>query len=262
VTPVVNGDVTLATWDTGGDGPCIVLMHGLGDTHAATAKVAAGLPGWRVVTMDLRGHGASTSGPWDFASAVSDLDAVVAHYELESPYVGGHSLGGMVALRYALAGRPVAGVVNVDGWGPGLPERYDGEDPVAVAERLASIASGELPSRLARAVAGRTRQAREGTTTAVLEQLRDADVVAWHRDAPCRSLAFNATAPAGRVIRVLMGSEMARLGSAHRNGLRRDLASLDPDRVTVVEVDATHGLIRTRAADVAAAIVAFHEASA
>jgi pimeloyl-ACP methyl ester carboxylesterase len=257
---VTNGAVRLATSEVRGDGPSIVLMHGLGDTSRALTKVASRLTGWRVVTMDLRGHGRSTTAPWDFPRAVSDVDAVIAHYALDSPYVGGHSLGGMVALQYALSGRPVSGAINIDGWGPGVAERYLDEDAALVTERLNRIATGELPSRVARLLASRSRQSREGTTRQVLGVLHGADVVAWHREAPCRSLAFNAIAPVGNLIRRVLGEEMARLQDAHRQGLRRDLAALARGRtqVSVVEVQATHALVKTHPDDVASAIRDFH----
>ena len=258
---VAHGDVQLATTDLGGSGPSIVLMHGLGGSRRTMAKVAARLQGWRVISMDLRGHGLSTTAPWDFPAAVADLEAVVGHYELENPYVAGHSLGGMVALQYALAGRPTAGAVNIDGWGPGAEGRFPGQDPVRVRECLDRIAEGRLTwaGRLLTAVA---RQTREGTTLQVMRLLRDADVVAWHRDAPCPSLAINATAPSGRALKWVMGSETVSMQRSHRQGLHRDLTALaqqDP-LVRLVEVEATHGLITTHPAAVASAISEFHAA--
>ena len=260
---VRSGDVSLAVVDwphPDVDAPTIVLMHGLGATQRSMSKVAEHLPEWRVITMDLRGHGKSSSAPWDFPSAIADLDAVVAHFDLERPYIGGHSLGGMVALQYALAGRPVAGVVNIDGWGPGIASRYLGMDETMVEARLDQIATGDLSSRLAQAVAGLSRQSREGTTHQVLALLNRADVVAWHRAVTVDSLAFNALAPAGRVVVTLMGKKMARMQDSHRQGLRRDLATAAKERpnLTVVEVDATHSLITTHPKVVAAAINEFH----
>lgn len=253
---VANGTVRLATTDFGGLGPSIVLMHGLGDSRRSMTQVASRLHGWRVITMDLRGHGNSTTATWDFPQAIADLEAVISCYHLENPYVGGHSLGGMVALQYALTGRPVSGAINIDGWGPGISERYLGQDEARVSERLDRIAGGELPSYAARLLSGLTRQSREGTTRQVLGMLDRADVVAWHRDAPCPSLAVNAIAPAGRAVSWFIGSEMAGLQESHRRGLRRDLAALTRERplVSMVEVDATHSLITTHPETVASAI--------
>lgn len=256
---VANGTVRLATTDFAGHGPSIVLMHGLGDSRRSMTRVASRLHGWRVITMDLRGHGNSTTATWDFPQAISDLEAVISFYDLENPYVGGHSLGGMVALQYALTGRPVSGAINIDGWGPGITERYLGQDEARVSERLDRIASGELPSRAARLLSGLTRQSREGTTRQVLGVLHRADVLAWHRDAPCPSLAINAIAPTGKAVSWFMGREMARLQDSHRRGLRRDLAALTQERslVSMVEVDASHALITTHPETVASAIQNF-----
>jgi pimeloyl-ACP methyl ester carboxylesterase len=256
---VSNGPVQLATTDFGGSGPDLVLMHGLGLTRRALQKVARLLTGWRVITMDLRGHGESTTAPWDFDLAVSDLDAVVGSYGLQLPYVGGHSLGGMVALRCSLAGRPVAGAINVDGWGPGLPAHYLDEDLTAITEYLEQAGEGHLPSRRASLVVRRGRQWREGTTQQVLRLLHGADVVDWHAQAPCPTLAVYATQLTGRAERWLMGAEYARRQDAHRRGLRLELAALvgRSPLVRLAEVDAGHGLCATRPGDVAAAIEAF-----
>lgn len=258
---VRSGRVALAVTDRGGSGPSIVLMPGMGMRQQSLTKVARHLSGWRVVTMDLRGHGGSTTAPWTFAEAVHDLHDVISHLELDRPYVGGHSLGGMVALQYALSGRPVAGVVNIDGWGPGVADRYVGQDEAEVEAHLTRIAAGHLPSRMARCLAALTRQGRQGTSRQVLAELHRADVVAWHAAAACPSLALHAvdvgTGPATR----LLGSQMLGLQRAHHEGLSRDLAALAGSRpdVMVVEVAATHGLIRTHPQVVADAITAFHE---
>lgn len=257
-TTVRNGDVTLAATDHGGNGQDLLITHGLGSTQRALSKLVTHLSGWRIVTMDLRGHGGSSTAPWGFTGVIADVDAVVAHFKLDEPYVAGHSLGGMVALQYALAGRPVSGAINIDGWGPGVSSRYVGEDQAVIEAMLDRVAEGRL-SPIARAVNALSRQSREGTTKQVLALLNRADVVAWHNDAPCRSLAFNATAPPGGIVRLLMGAEMVKQQTAYRQGLQRDLTVLDA-KVTVVEVDATHQLIATKPDLVASAIGAFRDA--
>lgn len=249
--------VSVSATDWGGTRePGVVLLPGFGATQRSLAAVTARLGGRRVVTADLRGHGRSTSGPWSFPAAVEDLAAVVDAFDLEAPVVGGHSLGGMVALHYAISGRAAAGVVNIDGWGPGVASRFPGLDPVVVQAHLAQVATGELASRPARFLVERTRQGREGMTRQLMTDLHGADVVAWHEAAPCRSLAFNAVAAERGAVRLLMGARVSRLQRAHREGLRRDLAALAERRpdVTFVEVDATHRLVTTEPDRVASAI--------
>ncbi|PSL05258.1 alpha-beta hydrolase superfamily lysophospholipase [Haloactinopolyspora alba] len=70
-------------YDVSGEGPLVVLMPGLGDVRStyrflAPALVAAG---YRVATVDLRGHGASdtTFASYDDVAAGGDLIALVRH---------------------------------------------------------------------------------------------------------------------------------------------------------------------------------------
>src|SRR5438093_3107830 len=89
----------------GGQGPPLILVHGLGGAAANwTELVPLLLRRHRLLVPDLPGHGGSTALP-----AVSGLEpfadriALVAEREgmLPAPVVG-HSLGGMVVLRLAL----------------------------------------------------------------------------------------------------------------------------------------------------------------
>ncbi len=101
----------------GGQGPPVVLLHGLGGSAANWVQVFPGLVGaHRVLALDLPGHGGSPSLPR--GATVSDFAAVVATtLDIEgvgAALVAGHSFGGQVALRLALQ-RPdlVAGLLLV-----------------------------------------------------------------------------------------------------------------------------------------------------
>ena len=94
----------------GGEGPPLVLVHGLGGAASNWTELAPQLrERYRLLVPDLPGHGASTALP-----AVSGMEpfadrvALVAEREgmLPAPVVG-HSLGGLVVLRLALR-RPEA----------------------------------------------------------------------------------------------------------------------------------------------------------
>ena len=94
----------------GGEGPPLVLVHGLGGAASNWTELAPLLrERYRLLVPDLPGHGASTALP-----AVSGMEpfadrvALVAEREgmLPAPVVG-HSLGGLVVLRLALR-RPEA----------------------------------------------------------------------------------------------------------------------------------------------------------
>src|SRR5262249_54010603 len=98
-----------------GNGPPILLLHGLGGTSLNWAAVAPSLVATRrVLVPDLPGHGRSTA-PGSLVSLEPFADALAALVEREQaapvPVVG-HSLGGLVAVRLAVR-RPeaVAGLV-------------------------------------------------------------------------------------------------------------------------------------------------------
>ena len=89
----------------GGDGPPLVLVHGLGGAAPNWIELAPLVArGHRVLVPDLPGHGLSEALP-----ALEDLRpfaervAALAELEAMAPIaVVGHSMGGVVALRLAL----------------------------------------------------------------------------------------------------------------------------------------------------------------
>jgi pimeloyl-ACP methyl ester carboxylesterase len=73
---------------------------------------------YRVLAMDVRGHGRSTAGTDGFGRrlAARDLATVLDHFDLEGTIVVGHSMGGMILMEFAgryvdLLARRVAGLV-------------------------------------------------------------------------------------------------------------------------------------------------------
>jgi pimeloyl-ACP methyl ester carboxylesterase len=89
----------------GGDGPPLVLVHGLAGAAANWLELTSRLGrGHRLIVPELPGHGGSSPLP-----AAPGLDAyadrvrlVAAHEDALPAAIVGHSLGGLVALRLAL----------------------------------------------------------------------------------------------------------------------------------------------------------------
>ncbi|MFC7110607.1 alpha/beta fold hydrolase [Nonomuraea rubra] len=78
--------VRLAVRDHGGHGAPVLLLHGLGGTLLHWDELAPLLTGsHRVVAMDLRGHGLSGDGPWEWEAVLDDVRAVVDHLGLAEP---------------------------------------------------------------------------------------------------------------------------------------------------------------------------------
>ena len=83
VDHVVNsGTVPIAVRDFGGSGLPVILIHGLGGTVLNWTTFAAELtPRLRVIGMDVRGHGDSGDGPWEWDAILDDTRRVADHYD-------------------------------------------------------------------------------------------------------------------------------------------------------------------------------------
>jgi len=97
--------VDLHVVEFGGEGPPILLLHGLMGRATTWWQVAQWLAGHgQVVAPDARGHGRSEAhGPWTTGRLVADIESVLE--PLGSATVIAHSMGGLHALVLA-ARRP------------------------------------------------------------------------------------------------------------------------------------------------------------
>ncbi len=102
-TAALNG-TEIAYWDSGGDGPAVVLSHGfLMDHTYFDPQLAALVPEFRVITWDQRGFGATRApGSFSFWDSASDLLALLDHLGVRRAVLGGMSQGGFVSQRAAL----------------------------------------------------------------------------------------------------------------------------------------------------------------
>ncbi len=99
-----------------GEGRPLALVHGITESRRTWDPLLAPLiaAGYRVIAVDLRGHGGSSRvAPYDLATMAGDLGAVLQAEGADDALLVGHSLGGAVVSAYA-AGGPCRGVVNVD----------------------------------------------------------------------------------------------------------------------------------------------------
>jgi pimeloyl-ACP methyl ester carboxylesterase len=106
-----------------GEGPPVVLLHGIG-LDAATISWKHTIPAlagqYHVVAPDLPGHGESDKarGRYTTSYYLRVVEALIDELDLQRPRIAGISMGGAVALGYALD-YPVEQLVLVDSFGLG-----------------------------------------------------------------------------------------------------------------------------------------------
>jgi pimeloyl-ACP methyl ester carboxylesterase len=104
---IESGGVSLAG-EQAGEGPAIVLLHGLTATRRYVVMGSRTLQrsGHRVIAYDARGHGASSPAPspsqYGYELLADDLAAVLDALGLQRAVLAGASMGAHTALRLAL----------------------------------------------------------------------------------------------------------------------------------------------------------------
>lgn len=99
-----SGDAAFSYLDAG-SGPPLVLLHGIGSAAASFRYQLAGLSGqFRVIAWDAPGYGASTpltSQHPDASPYAAALDAWLGALGIDRCHLVGHSLGTLIAARFA-----------------------------------------------------------------------------------------------------------------------------------------------------------------
>ncbi|WP_112312383.1 3-oxoadipate enol-lactonase [Pseudogemmobacter bohemicus] len=85
-------------------GPALVLIHALGLDHQIWQPLVERLPRHRILSFDLRGHGASDCPPppYKMGTLIQDSEKLIDHFCLKDCVVIGLSIGGMIAQGLAV----------------------------------------------------------------------------------------------------------------------------------------------------------------
>jgi pimeloyl-ACP methyl ester carboxylesterase len=115
VPSVTGADGNQVAYEVEGDGPEVILIHGITENRHSWGVVRPRLAeSSKVISVDLRGHGDSEPAPaYALDAMAADVKAVADEVGAARPAVVGHSLGGFVGSIYA-ASYPTYSVVNVD----------------------------------------------------------------------------------------------------------------------------------------------------
>lgn len=98
------GDIGL-NYEVSGRGQPLLFIHGLGSsTRDWEAQVAFFAQYYKVVTVDLRGHGLSDKpkGPYSIPLFATDIAVLMRSLNIAPAHVVGISMGGMIAFQLAL----------------------------------------------------------------------------------------------------------------------------------------------------------------
>jgi 2-hydroxy-6-oxonona-2,4-dienedioate hydrolase len=117
-----DADPVSVSYRVAGDGPPVVLLHGIG-LDASHVSWADALPGlaedYTVYAPDLPGHGQSDKPRADYSTAYYEavLSGLLDELDLVDPRLVGVSMGGAVALSHALNGGDPERLVLVNSYG-------------------------------------------------------------------------------------------------------------------------------------------------
>jgi pimeloyl-ACP methyl ester carboxylesterase len=134
---VIQSDGVDLSVSDDGEGPAVVLLHGLTATRRYVVMGSSALQrsGHRVIAYDARGHGRSAPAPepgaYGYRELVDDLEAVLDGAGVDHAVLAGASMGAHTLLSYALAHpERVAGAVVIT---PAYAGAADNDDPDRLA---------------------------------------------------------------------------------------------------------------------------------
>lgn len=141
---------TINYLDTGGDGTPMLLVHGFcADLESWMFNMSAIADARRVIALDLPGHGASSKDVGDGSPLffVETLRHFLDALGIDRAHIVGHSLGGAIAIAYALD-HPDAtaslGLISPAGLGPDINGEFLAQLIAADKRRGARLALSQL----------------------------------------------------------------------------------------------------------------------
>jgi pimeloyl-ACP methyl ester carboxylesterase len=240
---VDRGSGLVLAGESAGDGPPIVLVHGLSATRRNVVQGSRALlkRGYRLIAYDARGHGASTPArSYEYADLVEDLEAVLAELRIDSAALVGSSMGAATTMAFALAhpervpalvqitpaytGYARTGDVDGDSWermaagleNGGVDAFVDAAEPEGLPDKWREIARE----------ATRQRMERHSDPRAVAQALRHVP----------RSIAWKGLEPLERLqVPVLIVGSRDEVDRLHPLGVAQEYDRRLPDSELVVE---------------------------
>ena len=118
MTEFLDVDGGRIAYDVTGEGPLVVLVHGMGDNRNAYRFLVPALAsaGYQVAAADLRGHGESSTGwsSYTRTDTAADTLALIRHLGGPAIIVGHSFAGGSATIAAAQAPELVTAIAEID----------------------------------------------------------------------------------------------------------------------------------------------------
>jgi 3-oxoadipate enol-lactonase len=129
--PVANINGVGLNYEVSGQGKAVVCVHGLTGSHQDWSNQIIVLsPKYRVVTIDLRGHGksAAPSGEKEYSIPIfaNDIFAILETLDIKKCCLIGHSIGGFISLQFSLDHPDMLSALVLVGTNSGGPPKPPG----------------------------------------------------------------------------------------------------------------------------------------
>jgi 2-succinyl-6-hydroxy-2,4-cyclohexadiene-1-carboxylate synthase len=103
---IVEVNNLLLNVEGSGDGPPLLILHGFTGSSRSLLSFARSWPGFSTLALDVIGHGMSDSpadpGRYTMDRCIEDIEALIEVLDLGQIALLGYSMGGRIAVRYAL----------------------------------------------------------------------------------------------------------------------------------------------------------------
>lgn len=122
-----------------GEGRPVVLLHGFtGSHHSWSSFISEWQDEFQLITIDLPGHGKTTTNtPRTMEACCHDLQQLFDNLELTTVHLVGYSMGGRVALSFAMLFPQYISTLILESSSPGLRSKDEQRQRVKNDEKLA-----------------------------------------------------------------------------------------------------------------------------
>jgi len=109
-------DGSVIVYSDHGEGIPVLFLHGWMMSRRVWSFQEPLSVLFRVITMELRGHGDSLESEFSYDNCINDISELLAHLDIEHVVIVGWSMGAQIAIRFSsVTSSKVAGMILVGG---------------------------------------------------------------------------------------------------------------------------------------------------